>query len=94
MYTQASTAAMKQMVMSLFTKPGSTLRIVIATVDIDCPDVHQIIHWDVPLLALNCMFKKLVIIYQKDSSIDECKCWDICALCIMQLFIIKNINNL
>ena len=52
MYTRASTAAMKQMVMSLFTKPGSTLRVVIATtafsMGIDCPDVHQIIHWGTP----------------------------------------------
>ena len=52
MYTRASTAAMKQMVMSLFTKPGSNLRVVIATtafsMGIDCPDVHQIIHWGTP----------------------------------------------
>ena len=62
MYTQASTAAVKQMVMSMFTKPGSTSHIVIATADIDCPDVHQIIHWDILLLALNCMFKKLAML--------------------------------
>ena len=40
------------MIMSLFTKPGSTLQVVITitafSMGIDCPDVHQIIHWDTP----------------------------------------------
>lgn len=52
MYTRASTVAMKQAVLSVFTKQGSKLRIVIATTSfsmgIDCPDVHQIIHWRPP----------------------------------------------
>jgi len=52
MYTRASTADMKQRVMSLFSNIGGTLRLIIATtafsMGIDCPDVHQIIHWGVP----------------------------------------------
>ena len=52
MYTRASTVAMKQAVLSVFTKQGSKLRIVIATtafsMGIDCPDVHRIIHWGSP----------------------------------------------
>jgi len=38
--------------MSLFSKVGSTLQLVIATVafsmGVDCPDVHRIIHWGAP----------------------------------------------
>ena len=52
MYTRAATSDMKQRVMSLFSNEGGTLRLVIATtafsMGIDCPDVHQIIHWGVP----------------------------------------------
>jgi len=52
MYTRASTDSMKKAVLSAFTQPGSTLRIVIATtafsMGIDCPDIHQIIHWGPP----------------------------------------------
>jgi len=53
---------MKQMIKSLFTKPGSTLRVIIATtafiIGIDCPDVHQIIHWGDPNKIV---FKKLAV---------------------------------
>ena len=52
MYTRASTLQMKQTVMSLFSKTNSTLRVIIATtafsMGIDCPDVHQVIHWGAP----------------------------------------------
>lgn len=52
MYTRASTDAMKKAVLSLFTKPNSTLRVVIATtafsMGIDCIDIHQVIHWEAP----------------------------------------------
>lgn len=52
MYTRASTPQMKQTVMSLFARKNSKLRMIIATtafsMGIDCPDVHQIIHWGVP----------------------------------------------
>ena len=52
MYTRASTQQMKEKVMSLFSKMGGTLRIVIATaafsMGVDCPNVHQIIHWGTP----------------------------------------------
>lgn len=52
MYTRASTTEMKQMVMSLFSRTDTILRLVIATtafsMGIDCPDVHQVIHWGVP----------------------------------------------
>ena len=52
MYTRASTSLMKQTVMSLFCKMNSTLRVIIATtafsMGIDCPDVHQVIHWGTP----------------------------------------------
>lgn len=51
MYTRASTPQMKQIVMSLFSRKNSTLRLIIATttfsISIDCPDVHQIIYWGV-----------------------------------------------
>lgn len=52
MYTRASTSQMKQTVLSLFSRKNGTLRLIIATaafsMGIDCPDVHQIIHWGVP----------------------------------------------
>ena len=52
MYIRASTDSMKKAVLSAFTQPGSTLQIVIATtafsMGIDCPDIHQIIHWGPP----------------------------------------------
>lgn len=52
MYTRASTAPMKKIVLSLFTQKNSVLRVVIATtafsMGIDCPDIHQVIHWGAP----------------------------------------------
>ena len=52
MFTRASTQQMKEKVMSLFSKEGGTLRLVIATaafsMGVDCPDVHQVIHWGAP----------------------------------------------
>ena len=52
MYTRVSTTEMKQMVMSLFSRTDTVLQLVIATtafsMGIDCPDVHQVIHWGLP----------------------------------------------
>lgn len=52
MYTGASTASMKKMVISLFTQSDSVLRVVIATsafsMGVDCPNIHQVIHWGAP----------------------------------------------
>ena len=52
MYTRASTADVKQQVMSLFSNKGGTLRLIIATtafsMGVDCPDVHRVMHWGVP----------------------------------------------
>ena len=59
MYTRASTTQMKEMVMSLFSRTDTILRVVIATtafsMGIDCPNVHQIIHWGIP-----CSFEQYV----------------------------------
>ena len=50
--TQCTHETVKNKIISQFTKP-SALRIVIATIafsmGIDCPDVHHVIHWGVPM---------------------------------------------
>lgn len=52
MYTRASTGNMKELVVDLFSKPNSTLRLILTTValsmGVDCPDVRQVIHWGIP----------------------------------------------
>ena len=52
MYTRASTIEMRELVLKSFTTAGCKLRIVIATtafsMGIDCPDIHQVIHWGPP----------------------------------------------
>jgi len=50
MYSRATTAKMKEKIISAFTEQHRhVLRIVIATtafsMGLDCPDVHQIVHW-------------------------------------------------
>ena len=51
MYTHCTHQSVKDAILERFTS-RSSLRIVIATIafgmGIDCPDVHQIIHWGVP----------------------------------------------
>ena len=51
MYTHCTHQTVKDVILERFTSQSS-LRIVIATIafgmGIDCPDVHQIIHWGVP----------------------------------------------
>ena len=50
-YTRAATTDMKERVMSLFSKTVNTLPLIITTtvfsMGIDCPDLHQIIHWGI-----------------------------------------------
>ena len=52
MYTSVSDDKHKQEIITQFTKPGSQLRIIIATIalglGVDCPDVRQIIHVGTP----------------------------------------------
>ena len=52
MYTVASTPAMKEMIMSIFSKANSALRVLIATtafsMGIDIPDIRQVFHFGVP----------------------------------------------
>lgn len=52
MYTRASTPAMKEMVMSLFSDTKSILRVLIATtafsMGIDMLDIHQVYHFGAP----------------------------------------------
>jgi len=52
MYSRASTTDMKERVIAAFCNKESVLRIVIATnafsMGLDCPDIHQIIHWGPP----------------------------------------------
>jgi len=52
MFTRALTQHIKEKVISLFSKIGGTLRLVIATaafsMGVHCPDMHQIIHWGAP----------------------------------------------
>ena len=51
-YTRANTAEMKEKVLSSFSVPNGRLRVVVATtafsMGIDCPDIHQIIHYGSP----------------------------------------------
>ena len=52
MYTSVSDDKHKQEMITQFTKPGSQLRIIIATIafglGVDCPDIQQIIHVGTP----------------------------------------------
>ena len=52
MFTRASTIEMRELVLKSFTTVGCKLRIIIATtafgMGIDCPDIHQVIHWGPP----------------------------------------------
>ena len=52
MYTRASTPAMKEMIMSLFSDTKSVLRVLIATtafnMGIDVLDIHQVFHFGAP----------------------------------------------
>ena len=52
MYTRASTPAMKEIIMSLFSDTKSILRMLIATtafsMGIDIPDIHQVYHFGAP----------------------------------------------
>ncbi len=52
MYTRVSTIPMREKVLSTFTMPGSTLRLLIATtafgMGVDCRDIRCIVHWGVP----------------------------------------------
>lgn len=52
---------MREKVLNSFTKPDSTLRLLIATtafgMGVDCQDIRTIIHWGF-LVILNSMFKK------------------------------------
>jgi len=52
MYTVASTPAMKEMIMSIFSKANSALRVLIGTtafsMGIDIPDIRQVFHFGVP----------------------------------------------
>lgn len=51
-YTRVSTVPMREKVLNSFTKPDSTLRLLIATtafgMGVDCQDIRTIIHWGVP----------------------------------------------
>ena len=51
-YTRANTAGMKEKVLASFSVPNGKLRVVVATtafsMGIDCPDIHQIIHYGSP----------------------------------------------
>ena len=52
MYSRVLTTEKREQVLSSFTKPGSKLRLVIATtafgLGIDCPDIRRIMHWGIP----------------------------------------------
>lgn len=52
MYTRVSTVPMREKVLTSFTVPGSTLRLLIATtafaMGVDCRDIRDIIHWGAP----------------------------------------------
>ena len=52
MFSRASTTDMKEKVIAAFCSTNIVLRIVIATnafsMGLDCPDIHQIIHWGPP----------------------------------------------
>ena len=52
MYTRASTAGMKEKILTLFSNSHSKLRVLVATtafsMGIDMPDIHQILHWGAP----------------------------------------------
>ena len=52
MFTRASTPAMKEMIMSLFSDTKSVLRVLIATtafsMGIDVLDIHQVFHFGAP----------------------------------------------
>ena len=52
MYTRASKASVKELIMSLFRNTQSTLRVLIATtafsMGIDIPDIRQVYHWGAP----------------------------------------------
>ena len=52
LYTRVSTVPMREKVLNSFTKPDSTLRLLIATtafgMGVDCQDIRTIIHWGVP----------------------------------------------
>ena len=49
MYTKCTEPSVKEDIISCFSRQDGKLRIVIATIafgmGLDCPDVHQIIHW-------------------------------------------------
>ena len=52
MYSRASSPEMKEKVTLAFCQQDHVLRIVLATtafsMGLDCPDVHQVIHWGTP----------------------------------------------
>ena len=52
MYTRVSTVPMREKILTSFTVPGSTLRLIIATtafgMGVDCRDIRDIVHWGAP----------------------------------------------
>ena len=52
LYTRVSTVPMREKVLNSFTKPDSTLKLLIATtafgMGVDCRDIRTIIHWGAP----------------------------------------------
>ena len=52
MFTSSSHAEDKECILSQFTNPNGTLRVVVATIvfgmEIDAPNVHTVIHWGAP----------------------------------------------
>ena len=61
-YTRANTAEMKEKVLASFPVPNGKLRVVVATtafgMGIDCPDIHQIIHYGSPSSPEDYMSKR------------------------------------
>ena len=49
LFTRVSTVPMREMILNSFTKPNSTLRLLIATTSfgmgVDCQDIRTVIHW-------------------------------------------------